>query len=91
MITPGWPTLHCDAEAQPRSGWSGNPLAEILKVREANRGGCCAEQVAERLVNVALPARIMRGAQHQAAELSWGCRRAARPAGGFCVEIAVAP
>ena len=34
------PTLHCDAEAQPRSEWTGNPLAEILKVREANGGVC---------------------------------------------------
>ena len=48
VITPDWPDAACDAEAQPRSEWTGNPLAEILKVREANGGGCWAERVAER-------------------------------------------
>jgi hypothetical protein len=29
-----------------------------------------------------------RSPQHQATKLSWGCRRATRPTGGFCVERA---
>jgi hypothetical protein len=44
VITPGWPDAAREDGAQPRSEWTGQPLAEILKVREANGGGCCAEQ-----------------------------------------------
>jgi hypothetical protein len=71
-----------------RNGWA-------IHSRESRR---CARRtaeeatqsrIAERTVISVLPARVTRGPQHQASELSWGCRRAARPAGGFCMEGAL--
>ena len=52
------PTLHETTKRSLRSGWTGNSLAEILKVREETYSAQHPPPFASRTVSGVLPARV---------------------------------